>query len=93
MRLHNKALSFIVNFLLGISWAIVFVGAISSFLSYYVTDSIFLGVIYFFIGAIPGMVFVLLLELFILQKEKLYELQKQTKILEKLQNSSLKNSI
>ena len=37
-----------------------------------------------FLGAIPGLFLVLLIEYFIMRQEKLDELKKQTKLLEKL---------
>lgn len=83
MRLEDRYLSFVVNFLLGVSWASVFIGAISSFLSFY-QDSFLLAFISAFIGAIPGMVAILLLELVISTKENHLELKKQTKLLQKL---------
>ena len=83
MRLQSKTLSFVVNFLLGASWATVFVGAFTSFFLY-LENGILFAIVSFFMGAIPGMISVLLLELFMVQKEKYYELQKQTKLLEAL---------
>jgi len=83
MRLEDKALGFVVNFLLGVSWAFVLLGTITSFLSFY-DDSIIYAIVYGLIGAIPGMVAVLLLEHIITNKEKHLELKKQTKLLEEL---------
>jgi len=82
MRLENKALGFIVNFLLGIAWASVIIGVVTSFLTFY-NDSFLLALISAFIGAVPGMIGVLALEHFITNKEKLHELKKQTALLEK----------
>ena len=84
MRLQNRTLSFVVNFLLGASWVTALLGAVTSFFTYYFSDGILLASLSFFMGAIPGMVLILLLELFIIQKEKHLELQKQTKLLEEL---------
>jgi len=83
MRLQDRYLSFVVNFLLGVSWASVIIGAVSSFLSFY-HESFLLASVFAFVGMIPGMVAVLLLEVVITIKEKHLELQKQTKLLEKL---------
>ena len=83
MRLEDKSLSFVVNFLLGVSWASVIIGAVTSFLSFY-NDSFFLALISAFVGAMPGMVAVLLLELVITSKEKHLELKKQTALLQKV---------
>lgn len=83
MRLENKALGFIINFLLGIAWAAALLGAITSFLSFYQIDLIlaFLGL---FVGALPGIIAVVLLEHIITTKESYAELKKQTQLLEKL---------
>ncbi len=83
MRFNSKLLSFVINFLLGVSWALVLIGAVTSFLSFYHHSFIFA----FFsaaVGAMPGLVGVLLLEYFITDKEKLRELKKQTALLEKI---------
>ncbi len=93
MRLQNGPLSFVVNFLLGVAWAAALLGAITSFLAFY-QDSFLLAIISAFIGALPGIVSVLLLEHIITNKEKHLELKKQTKLLEKLliekENNDLK---
>jgi len=83
MRLENKALGFVVNFLLGVAWASVIIGVLTFFFSFY-HSSFLLAIVSAFIGAIPGLVAVLLLELVITVKENHFELQKQTKLLEKL---------
>jgi uncharacterized membrane protein YeaQ/YmgE (transglycosylase-associated protein family) len=83
MRLEHKPLGFIINFLLGVAWAFVLIGAATSFFAFY-SDNIFYALISACIGALPGMVAVLLLEYIITSKEKYEELKKQTKLLEKL---------
>jgi zinc transporter ZupT len=83
MRLRDSSLSFVVNFLLGVAWAAAFIGAVSAFLSYY-SESILFAIISGVIAALPGMIGVLLLEHFISNKEKQFELEKQTKLLEEL---------
>lgn len=93
MRLKDKPLGFILNFLLGVAWAAVLLGAITSFLSFY-QDSLLFAIISAFIGALPGTVAILLLEHIITSKEKYLELKKQTALLEKLliqkENNDLK---
>jgi uncharacterized membrane protein required for colicin V production len=93
MRLKDRSLGFVVNFLLGVAWAAVLIGAVSSFLSFYQT-SLFFAIVSAFVGALPGLVAVLLLEHIITNKEKHLELKKQTKLLEKLliqkENNDLK---
>jgi uncharacterized membrane protein required for colicin V production len=83
MRLTDRTLGFVINFLLGVAWAIVFIGAVSSFLSFYHTSILF-AVVSGLIGTLPGMVAILLLEHIITSKEKLVELKKQTFLLEKI---------
>jgi cytochrome c biogenesis protein CcdA len=83
MRLENRPLGFVINFLLGVSWAVMLLGALTSFLSLY-HDSFIVAVISAFIGAVPGLVAVLFLEHIITNKEKLHELKKQTRLLQKL---------
>lgn len=83
MRLGSKSLEFIVNFLLGVSWALTLLGAISAFaLSSDV--SFFYMIVYTLIGMIPGIIALLVLEHVITSKEAFLELQKQTKLLETL---------
>ena len=83
MRLKDRSLGFVVNFLLGVAWAFVLIGAVSSFLSFY-QNSFFFAVVSAFVGALPGLVAVLLLEHIITNKEKYLELKKQTKLLEQI---------
>ena len=83
MRLQNGPLSFVVNFLLGVAWAFVLLGAITSFLAFY-QESLLLAFVSAFIGALPGMISVLLLEHIITGKERYLELKKQTALLEKI---------
>lgn len=83
MRLKDKSLSFVINFLLGVAWATAFIGAVSTFLSMY-SQSFLFAIISAFVAALPGMIGVLFIEHFITSKEKHEELQKQTKLLEQL---------
>ena len=83
MRLKDRPLSFVVNFLLGVAWAAALLGAVTSFMSFY-QDSFIFAFISAFIGALPGMVAILLIEHFITSKEKHFELQKQTELLKQL---------
>ncbi len=92
MRLKNGFLSFVVNFLLGVAWAFVLIGAASFFFSFY-QNSFFLAIFTAFMGALPGLLAVLLLDHIITNKEKLLELKKQTKLLEKLLIEKESNSL
>lgn len=84
MRIKEKSLGFIVSFLLGVAWASLFLGAISSFMAFYGGGNIFFAIISGLIGTLPGMIFIIVLEYFITSKEKLEELKKQTSLLQKL---------
>lgn len=83
MKLSTPLLSFLVNFLLGASWAFVFLGATTLFYLF-----LNVGFMYAFFGAlvgtIPGLFIVLLIEYFFMNQEKLDELKKHTKLLEEL---------
>lgn len=81
MRLTGNTLGFVVNFLLGVAWASVLLGAFTSFFTFY-HDSIFYAFLSAVMGMIPGMIGVLLIEHIITTKEKHTELQKQTNLLE-----------
>lgn len=83
MRLQNGPLSFVISFLLGVAWASVLLGASTSFLVFY-QDNLLLAIVSAFMGALPGIVSILLLEHIITGKESHLELQKQTALLEKL---------
>lgn len=83
MRLEDRSLGFVVNFLLGVAWAAVLIGTVASFLSYY-HNSFFFAIVFAFVGALPGLVAVLLLEHIITNKENHLELKKQTKLLQQL---------
>jgi len=92
MRLQNGPLSFVVNFLLGVAWASVLLGSVTSFLVFY-QDNLLLALVSAFMGALPGMISVLLLEHIITGKEKHLELKKQTELLEKLLIQKENNNI
>jgi len=83
MRLKDKSLGFVINFLLGVAWAFVLIGAVTSFLSSY-HSGILLAIVSAFIGTLPGLFAVLFLEYMITSKEQYYELRKQTALLEKI---------
>jgi len=83
MRLEGRPLGFVVNFLLGVAWAFVLIGAVTSFLAFYSTN-VFDAIISAFIGALPGLIGILLLEYIITSKEKHEELKTQTQLLEEL---------
>ena len=78
----------ILNFLLGASWAIVLFGALiifKLFSSYGLPLSIFLTILYIFIS----LFLVLSLDAFRVNKLRLVEAKKQTKLLEKLTSEKI----
>jgi zinc transporter ZupT len=83
MQLTDKALRFVLNFLLGVAWATLFLGAILSFLSVY-SQSIVQALIYATVGMLPGAIGILLIEHFLTSRETLQEIQKQNRLLEQL---------
>ena len=83
MRLKDNTLGFVINFLLGVAWAAVLIGAVTSFLSFYSTN-LFSAIVSAFIATLPGLIGILFLEHIITNKEKHEELKKQTQLLEEL---------
>jgi len=83
MRLSSPLLSTLINFLLGASWAFTLLGASTLFFSL-LNIGFFYSFVGLFIGALPGLFMVLLIEYFLMREEKLNELRKQTKLLEEL---------
>ncbi len=83
MRLQRSTLGILINFLLGVAWAFVLIGTLYTFFSYY-QIGFFSSVMMSFLGALPGLFFVILLEYLIVGMERLEELKKQTSLLEEL---------
>lgn len=81
MRLSSPLLSLLINFLLGASWAFALLGAATLFFLF-LQVGIFYALFGSFLGALPGLFLVLLIEYFLMRQEKLDELKKQTKLLE-----------
>lgn len=83
MKLQPSALSRLINFLLGVAWAFVLLGALYIFLSYYrfsLIDALLLGLL----AALPGLFFVAILEYLLVGLTRHEEILKQTKLLEEL---------
>lgn len=83
MKLSSPYLSILINFLLGASWAFALLGA-STLFFLLLNVGVFYSLFGSFLGAVPGLFFVLLIEYFLMRQEKLNELKKQTKLLEEL---------
>ena len=77
----------ITSFLLGASWAIVFFGALITFRSFMflgIPTTIFLTLIYIF----TTLFMVLALDSFVINRQRLDEAKKQTKLLEEMVNNA-----
>ena len=83
MRNSSALLSLLINFLLGASWAFAFLGAASLFFIFLQVGIVY-SLIGAFLGALPGLFMVLLVEYYLLREEQLAELKKQSKLLEEL---------
>ena len=73
----------IIDFLLGASWAFVFFGALVTF-KLFLFSGILLSLFFTFIFIFLSLFLILLLDAFVVHKERLYETKKQTELLEKL---------
>lgn len=80
MRTSTKFLTFIINFLLGVAWAITLVGATYGFVTGF-GAGFFYASVFTFLGSLPGLFLVVLLEFFYLKLDNYLEMQKQTQIL------------
>lgn len=83
MRLQTSKLNFVVNFFLGVAWALVLIGAVTSFLSFYQLSIVY-ALVSAVAAALPGLFMVLVLEHIITVQQQHEELKKQTELLEKL---------
>ena len=83
MRLSSSMLSFVGSFLLGISWAWLFLGAFFAF-NFFLPMHFILALLAGVFGAIPGMIAILLLEHIFTTQAHYREAKKQTKLLEAL---------
>jgi predicted membrane-bound spermidine synthase len=92
-NLRKSYFEFLISFLSGASWALVLLGAVL-FFSIFSHFSLFIGFLGAFIGSLVGLFMVLIVEIFNIQIQKLEELKRQTKLLEKLlEKKSEKNDI
>ena len=87
MLKHQSTFERLISLLLGASWAVVFIGAFYAFTSFF-PIGLFYALLACFIGSIPGLLLVVILEVAQIQIDKLKEMKKQTLLLEEL----LKNS-
>ena len=79
----------IIGFLLGASWAIVLFGALITFKIFIVYSLVF-AIVSTLFYIIFSLFFVLMLDSFLVNKERLKEAKKQTKLLEKIYSKHTK---
>lgn len=91
MLTKRSAYERLISLLQGASWALVVVGA-TTFFSIFYPFGLFNALIGAFIGSLGGLFFVVVLEIAHQQSEKLEEIKKQTKLLEKLVDEKLLNN-
>jgi len=87
----RSAFERLISLLQGASWALVLIGAFSFFTALY-PFGLFSGIIGAFLGSLGGLFFVVVFEIGNIQIEKLEEMKKQTKLLEKLVDEKLLNN-
>ena len=81
----------IISFLLGASWAVVFFGALITFKTFIIFGfslSLFITILF----VLVSLFMILALDAFMINREKLRELKKQTKLLEELYVETKLNS-
>jgi len=81
----------LISLLQGASWALVVVGA-TTFFSFLYPLGLFTAFIGAFVGSLGGLFFVVVFEIAYQQSEKLDEMKKQTKLLEKLVDEKLSDN-
>jgi len=89
MRLQRSRLNSLINFLLGVSWALVFISFSVTIISYYKIN-IVIAIFLAFFSSLPALFLVIILEHILSEEEKLDEMRKQTKILEDIKSQNLK---
>jgi hypothetical protein len=80
----------ILNILLGVSWAIVFLGAIVGF-KMMIYNGLVMAIISSFFGMLIGFVFVSIFEIALIQIKKYEQIKNQTQILSEI-NEKLSNN-
>jgi len=81
----------IISFLLGASWAIIVLGSIITFKTTFILLGIPLAIFFTMLYIITSLFMILLLDAFSINRQKLQEVKKQTKLLEKLWENNTQN--
>jgi cytochrome c biogenesis protein CcdA len=80
---NRNFLENILNILLGVSWAIVFLGALIGF-KLMIYNGLFLAIVSSIVGLLIGFIFVAIFEIALIQIRKYDQITKQTELLEKI---------
>ncbi len=83
MHLSSKLLTFLINFLLGIAWAAVLIGASLAFYLYRETGLLSL-MVYVVLYAVPGVLGVVCLEYLMAGFRRSEEMRRQSRLLERI---------
>jgi len=90
MRLKDNSLNFIVNFLQGMSWGYIIVAILTTIQTIYLSSIYISNILSLIISIILPMIAILLLEYFIMAKDRDKELKKQTQLLQQLVDKNIK---
>jgi len=91
MLKKRSAYERLISLLQGASWALVVIGATIFFTTLYPLG-FFTALVGAFLGSLAGLFFVVVFEIAQQQSEKLEEVKKQTKLLERLLDEKLSNN-
>ncbi|WP_458701431.1 hypothetical protein ACKGJI_04780 [Sulfurospirillum sp. 1307] len=83
MTRKHTAFEKLISLLQGASWAFAFLGGVTLY-SFFSPFGLVFSLLAAFIGSLAGLFLVIILEIANIQFEKLYEIKKQTKLLEKI---------
>ena len=83
MRLNSRALSFVVNFLLGTFWAITILGPFAAFVRH-IHGGLLYALASMAVWAIPGLLGVVLMEVSLAAFDRTEELRHQTRLLKEI---------
>jgi len=83
MRLKRSLLGFLINFLLGVVWALAIL-TVTFTMRTYISVGIDIAIIISLFALLPSLFFIIILEFILSGEEKLEESRKQTKLLEEI---------
>jgi hypothetical protein len=92
MQLERSTLVRLISFLLGVAWAFVMLGITFTFLSYFKV-SIIDSLLFSFLGSLPGLFFVVVLEYILVGLQRFEEIKKQTNLLEEIVDKNRRDDL